>query len=63
MNQERLLTLLSACAGAKRGRQHELAQAIGVTDEQVSNWINRKKTPSLRHGLAVLEFLRRRAKL
>jgi predicted XRE-type DNA-binding protein len=60
MDEEELLSELEAWCAAKYGRQRELAKAIGVTSPMVNDWIARRKTPSLRHGLKVLEFLKRR---
>ena len=50
----------SAASEARYGRQHEIAQMLGVSDALVANWIARRKTPTLKHGLKLLEFLKAR---
>lgn len=40
--------------------QVELAQAIGVTEETVSRWVNGHKVPSSTNLLATLAFLQAR---
>jgi hypothetical protein len=60
MDQERLLDELGAWCKARYGRQRQLALAIGVTPAMINDWIVRRKTPNLAHGLRLLEFLNRR---
>jgi transcriptional regulator with XRE-family HTH domain len=48
----------------ERGRQKDLAERLGVTEQTLSNWIARRKTPSLEKYLFLRAFLKkqRRAK-
>ena len=41
---------------AKRGRQTELAMHLQVTPQTLSNWLYRRKRPSLDKYLAFMEF-------
>jgi hypothetical protein len=61
MDQERLLDALATWCKARYGRQRHLAQAIGVTPAMINDWIVRRKTPNLRHGLRLLDFLKAKA--
>jgi transcriptional regulator with XRE-family HTH domain len=50
------------CA-AERGRQKALASELGVTEQVISNWLNKRKTPSLSYWLklqTVAKKIRRR---
>ena len=42
----------------KRGRQTELARAIGVDRQTVSAWFKRKQRPTGEQALALQKFLR-----
>jgi transcriptional regulator with XRE-family HTH domain len=57
-----LMAELKAWCKAKHGRQAELAREIGVTEQLLSNWLARRKTPGLQKYLALQAFLRRQAK-
>jgi transcriptional regulator with XRE-family HTH domain len=37
-------------------RQKELARALGVSDQWVSNWVTGKRVPNLEHGLRIQVF-------
>ena len=51
----------AAWCHAKHGRQKELARALGVSDQWVSNWVTGQRIPNLEHGLRIQVFLRRRS--
>jgi DNA-binding transcriptional regulator YiaG len=57
-----LISELTSWCKAKHGRQRELAAMLGVSEQLVSNWLARRKTPTLQHGLQIQEFLKRRGK-
>jgi len=61
---ELLLIELQAWCKEKHGRQRELADAIGVSEQVVSNWLYRRKNPSLPYWLKLVAFAKkqRRAK-
>jgi transcriptional regulator with XRE-family HTH domain len=44
----------------ERGRQTELARAMGVSPQTLANWLAGRKTPSLQKFLALQAFLERR---
>jgi hypothetical protein len=48
---------LKAWCKAERGRQRQLAGTLGVSEALVSNWLARRKTPILRHWLALHSLL------
>jgi DNA-binding transcriptional regulator YiaG len=54
-----LMSELSQWCQQERGRQRELAAAIDVTEQVVSNWLYRRKTPSLKHWLALQAFAKK----
>ena len=60
--EEKLLSDLKAWARAEYGRPALLARKLGVSRQLVSHWTTRRRTPTLRHGLAIQEFLKRQAK-
>ena len=37
--------------GVLRGPQKELAQKLQVTEQVLTNWLNKRKTPSLKNWL------------
>jgi len=41
------------------GRQKQLAEAIGVTEPTLSNWLAGRKTPSLQKFFALRDFLKK----
>jgi transcriptional regulator with XRE-family HTH domain len=59
---ERLISELTSWCKVKRGRQRELAAMLGVSEQLVSNWLARRKTPTLQRGLQIQQFLKRREK-
>ena len=52
----------AAWCHAKHGRQKELARALGVSDQWVSNWVTGMRIPNLEHGLRIQVFLRRHSR-
>jgi DNA-binding transcriptional regulator YiaG len=46
----------------ERGRHTEIAEKLGVSKRLVSHWIHGRKTPTLRHGLALQAFLKEQGK-
>jgi transcriptional regulator with XRE-family HTH domain len=50
------MTRLKRWAKKVRGRSRDIADSLGVSEQVVSNWLNRRKTPSLDHWLALQEF-------
>lgn len=56
---ERLMIELQVWCKGKHGRQRKLADAIGVSEQVVSNWLNRRKTPSLKYWLALQAFAKK----
>ena len=59
---DKLISELTAWCRAQHGRQRELAAMLGVSEQLVSNWLARRKTPTLQHGLQIQEFLKKRRK-
>jgi transcriptional regulator with XRE-family HTH domain len=59
---KKLMARLAEWCHAKRGRQKELAGALGVSDQWVSNWVTGQRIPNLEHGLRIQFFLRRRGR-
>jgi transcriptional regulator with XRE-family HTH domain len=62
---EILLERLKAWCEESYGRQAEVAKAIGVSRQVVTDWLNGRALPGLDNGLALLAFLkkqRRRAR-
>jgi DNA-binding transcriptional regulator YiaG len=41
-----------------RGRSRVIADTLGVSEQVVSNWLNRRKTPSLDHWFKLQDFAR-----
>jgi DNA-binding XRE family transcriptional regulator len=54
---ESLIADLEAWCSKKRGRQTELARAIGVTRQAVNFWLTRRSSPTSEQTLAIIEFL------
>ena len=52
---DKLISELTSWCKAKHGRQRELAAMLGVSEQLVSNWLARRKTPTLQHGLQIQE--------
>jgi transcriptional regulator with XRE-family HTH domain len=61
---DRLMAELKAWCKGNHGEQKKLAEALGISEQLLSNWIARRKTPGLQKYLALQEFLKkqRRAK-
>ena len=59
---DKLISELTAWCRAQHGRQRELAAMLGVSEQLVSNWLARRKTPTLQHGLQIQDFLSKRKK-
>jgi hypothetical protein len=62
---DELMNELLAWSKEERGRGREIAAAIGVTEQVVSNWLYRRKTPSIKYWLQLQAFaktIRRRKK-
>jgi len=53
---EQFMKELLVYCKAKRGRQTELAMHLQVTPQTLSNWLYRRKRPSLDKYLALMEF-------
>jgi hypothetical protein len=54
---EKLLNDVDAWCSEKRGRQTELAAALGVTRQLLNQWLKRKQDPPSEQTLALIEFL------
>jgi transcriptional regulator with XRE-family HTH domain len=52
-----LMAELKAWCKREHGRQKALADELGVTEQLVSNWIARRKTPGLENYLKLKAFL------
>ena len=59
---EELLSGLRAWAEAKHGRQKELAEAMGVTENTISHWLGGRKRPSLAMFFKLKAFLQKRGR-
>ena len=59
---KKLMARLAEWCHAKHGRQRELARALGVSDQWVSNWVTGQRIPNLEHGLRIQVFLRRHSR-
>jgi transcriptional regulator with XRE-family HTH domain len=55
-----LKTELKAWCKGKYERQRYLAQKLGISERLLSNWIARRKTPSLQKCLTLQAFLKQR---
>jgi transcriptional regulator with XRE-family HTH domain len=56
---DNLISELTSWCKAKHGRQRELAAMLGVSEQLVSNWLARRKTPTLQHGLQIQQLLKK----
>ena len=54
-----LMAELKAWCKDKHGRQKNLAEELGITEQLLSNWIARRKTPSLENYLKLKAFLKK----
>jgi transcriptional regulator with XRE-family HTH domain len=59
--EEKLICDLQAWVHGKYGRAALLARKLGVSKQLVSNWITRRRTPTLHDALAIQAFLKREA--
>lgn len=57
---EKLMIALQAWCKSGRGRQKELADAIGVTEQVLSNWLHRRKTPSMPYWFQLQAFVKKK---
>jgi transcriptional regulator with XRE-family HTH domain len=55
---EKLLGDVETWCAKKRGRQTELADALGVTRQLLNQWLKRKQDPPSEMTLAMIEFLK-----
>jgi transcriptional regulator with XRE-family HTH domain len=55
---DRFMAALLRWAKEERGRSKEIADALGVSEQVVSNWLNRRKTPTLDHWFKLQDFAR-----
>jgi transcriptional regulator with XRE-family HTH domain len=53
-----LMAELKAWCKAKHGRQKELSEKIGVSEDTISHWIARRKTPGLVKYFELQVFLK-----
>jgi transcriptional regulator with XRE-family HTH domain len=60
---KKLMARLAAWCHAKHGHQKELAKAMGVSDQWVSNWVSGQRIPNLEHGLQIQVFLGRHSRM
>jgi transcriptional regulator with XRE-family HTH domain len=56
-----LIDRMAAWCSREHGRQQEIAEAIGVSKQHVSNLLARRRTPTLAQFLAIRDFLDARA--
>jgi predicted XRE-type DNA-binding protein len=54
-----LMARLEAWTKEERGNQLRIANYLGVRQSAVSDWIAGRTSPSLSHGLAIIDFLKR----
>jgi DNA-binding XRE family transcriptional regulator len=54
-----ILNALEHWCAQERGRQSEVAQAIGVQRYTINDWIRGRSQPNLRDGLRLIDFLKR----
>ena len=59
---DKVLNDLNEWCGEEFGRQRRLAKEIGVSEQVVSHWLNRRRTPRLKHWLKLQEFLKKQKK-
>jgi len=53
-----LMARLKAWCKEKHGRQKALAEELGITEQLLSNWIAKRKTPGLENYLKLQAFLK-----
>lgn len=54
---ERLLSELRTWTKGQRGRQKQVADALGIDEPLLSNWIAGRKRPGLKYYFALKAFL------
>jgi DNA-binding XRE family transcriptional regulator len=54
-----ILNALRHWCAQERGRQSEVAQAIGVQRYAINDWIKGRSQPSLRDGIKLIDFMKR----
>jgi len=59
--EEKLIGDLVTWARARYGRPALLARKLGVSKGLISHWLTGRRSPSLRHGLAIQELLKAEA--
>lgn len=57
MNRDELITYLPAYMKEHKITQAMLARLIGVRQQTISGWINKKKSPSYKHYEKLLEII------
>jgi transcriptional regulator with XRE-family HTH domain len=57
-----LVAQLKAWCKKKHGRQKILAEELGITEQLLSNWIAKRKTPGLENYLKLQAFLKNQRK-
>ncbi|MGA8656641.1 MAG: helix-turn-helix domain-containing protein [Chthoniobacterales bacterium] len=57
---DRLMAELRTWCKANHGEQKKLAEALGISEQLLSNWIARRKTPGLQKYLALHALLNER---
>jgi transcriptional regulator with XRE-family HTH domain len=57
-----LMAELKAWCKAKHGRQKDLAEKIGVSEDTISHWIARRKKPGLEKYFELRAFLKQQRK-
>jgi hypothetical protein len=55
---DQLMSELRQWCEQKHGRQKEIADALNVSEQVVSNWLYRRKTPLLKNWLGLQAFQR-----
>jgi hypothetical protein len=56
---EKVVTELRAWASQGRGRQKQAADALGIDEALLSNWIAGRKRPGLKYYFALQAFLKK----
>jgi transcriptional regulator with XRE-family HTH domain len=56
---EKLIASLKAWVDAEYGRRAQIARMLGVHRQQITNWLEGQKTPTLEQGLQLLAFLKK----
>ena len=59
---ERLLAELEDWCNQKYGRRMEIARMLGVSPQLVTDWMKRRRVPTLEDGLKIMAFLKKQRK-